>query len=139
MDPASERLAGIAFGRFQVLPDRRDVLADGRPIKLGGRAFDVLMALVEARGAVVGKEALMARVWQGRAIEENSLAADVVARIGCGCRPGLDRCRLEPRKQPETLQCRSNTTPSTVIISQNRAIGSRTGRNMTRHCDGEVV
>ena len=51
MDPASERLAGIAFGRFQVLPDRPDVLVDGRPVKLGGRAFDVLMALIEARGA----------------------------------------------------------------------------------------
>jgi DNA-binding winged helix-turn-helix (wHTH) protein len=62
MDPASERLAGIAFGRFQVLPDRREVLADGWPIKLGGRAFDVLMALIEAHGAVVSKEALMARV-----------------------------------------------------------------------------
>src|SRR5580704_13064263 len=79
MDPASERLAGIAFGRFQVLPDQRDVLADGRPIKLGGRAFDVLMALIEARGAVVTKEALMARVWPGRIIEENSLAAQIAA------------------------------------------------------------
>jgi DNA-binding response OmpR family regulator len=78
MDPASERLAGIAFGRFQVLPDRREVLADGRPIKLGGRAFDVLIALIEARGAVVGKDALIARVWPGRIIEENSLAAQIV-------------------------------------------------------------
>ena len=57
MDPASERLPGIAFGRFQVLPDRREVLADGRPVKLGGRAFDVLMTLIEARGAVVSREA----------------------------------------------------------------------------------
>jgi predicted ATPase/DNA-binding winged helix-turn-helix (wHTH) protein len=79
MDPASERLAGIAFGRFQVLPDRREVLANGWPIKLGGRAFDVLMALIEARGAVVSKEALMARVWPGRIIEENSLAAQIAA------------------------------------------------------------
>jgi len=37
MDPASERPAGIAFGRFEVLPDQRDVLADGRPVKVGGR------------------------------------------------------------------------------------------------------
>jgi DNA-binding winged helix-turn-helix (wHTH) protein len=29
------------------------VLADGRPVKLGGRAFDVLMALFEACGTVV--------------------------------------------------------------------------------------
>jgi hypothetical protein len=65
--------------------------------------------------------------------------SDVVARIGCGCRPGLDRCRLEPRKQPETPRCHSNTTPNTVIISRNRAIGSRTGRNMTRPCDGVAV
>jgi len=79
MDPASEQPAGIAFGRFQVLPDRREVLADGQPVKLGGRAFDVLMALIEARGAVVSKEALMARVWQGRIIAGNSLPAHIAA------------------------------------------------------------
>src|SRR6266850_7428923 len=79
MNPASERLAGIAFGRFQVSPDRREVLADGRPVKLGGRAFDVLIALIEARGAVVRKDALMARVWPGRIIEENSLASQIAA------------------------------------------------------------
>ena len=62
MDPASERLPGIAFGRFQVLPDQRDVLADGRPVKLGGRAFDVLMALIDARGGVVNRNALMGRL-----------------------------------------------------------------------------
>ena len=56
MDPASAPPAGIAFGRFLVLPHRREVLADGRPVKLGGRAFDVLMALIEARGAVVSQE-----------------------------------------------------------------------------------
>jgi predicted ATPase/DNA-binding winged helix-turn-helix (wHTH) protein len=62
-----------------VLPHRRELLADGRPIKLGGRAFDVLMALIEARGAVVGKDALMARVWPDRIVEENSLQAQISA------------------------------------------------------------
>jgi DNA-binding winged helix-turn-helix (wHTH) protein len=62
MERASKIAAGVAFGRFRVLPHRRELLADGRPIKLGGRAFDVLMALIEARGEVVGKDALMARV-----------------------------------------------------------------------------
>ena len=79
MDPASETPASIAFGRFRVVPHRRELLADGRPIKLGGRAFDVLMALIEARGAVVGKDALMARVWPDRVIEENNLQAQVSA------------------------------------------------------------
>jgi DNA-binding winged helix-turn-helix (wHTH) protein len=92
MDPASERPAGIAFGRFQVLPDRREVLADGRPVKLGGRAFDVLMALIEARGAVVRKDTLMARVWPGRIIEENSLAAQIAAlRAAFGAERALIR------------------------------------------------
>ena len=92
MDPASERLAGIAFGRFQVSPDRREVLADGRPVKLGGRAFDVLMALIEARGAVVSKDALMTRVWPGRIIEENSLASQIAAlRAALGAERGLIR------------------------------------------------
>jgi len=79
MDPASEAPASLAFGRFRVLPHRRELLADGRPIKLGGRAFDVLMALIEARGAVVGKDALMARVWPNRIVEENSLQAQISA------------------------------------------------------------
>src|SRR5216683_2580273 len=63
----------IEFGRFRVLPHRRALLADGRPLDLGGRAFDVLMVLIEASGAVVSKDALMNRVWPDRIIEENSL------------------------------------------------------------------
>jgi DNA-binding winged helix-turn-helix (wHTH) protein len=52
MDPAPSP-AAIEFGRFWVLPHRRELLADGQPVKLRGRAFDVLMALIEARGAVL--------------------------------------------------------------------------------------
>ncbi len=79
MDPASENTASVTFGRFRVLPHRRELLADGRPIKLGGRAFDVLMALVEAPGAVVDKDALMQRVWPDRIVEENALQAQISA------------------------------------------------------------
>jgi predicted ATPase/DNA-binding winged helix-turn-helix (wHTH) protein len=79
MGPASEPKASVAFGRFRVLPHRRELLADGRPIKLGGRAFDVLMALIDARGAVIGKDALMARVWSDRIVEENNLQAQISA------------------------------------------------------------
>src|SRR5271170_2670762 len=79
MDLASEPAADIAFGRFQVLPHRRELLADGQPIKLGGRAFDVLMALIEARGEIVGRRALMARVWPGRVVDENNLQSQIAA------------------------------------------------------------
>ena len=79
MDPASEPTASLAFGRFRVLPHRRELLADSGPIRLGGRAFDVLMALIEARGAVVGKDALMRCVWPNRIVEENSLQVQISA------------------------------------------------------------
>ena len=79
MDPAIKPLGSLAFGRFQVLPHRRELLADGESLKLGGRAYDVLMTLIEARGAVVSRNALMARVWPGRAVEENALQAQISA------------------------------------------------------------
>jgi DNA-binding winged helix-turn-helix (wHTH) protein len=62
-----------------VLPHRRELLAEGQPLDLGGRAFDVLMALIEASGAVVSKDALMHRVWPNRVVEENSLQAQIAA------------------------------------------------------------
>ena len=92
MDPASEPPASVAFGPFRVLPHRRELLANGQPIKLGGRAFDVLMALIEARGAVVGKDALMQRVWPSRIVEENSLQAQISAlRVAFGAERELIR------------------------------------------------
>src|ERR1700678_2405594 len=75
----SDLPAGMDFGRFRVLPRRRELLVDGQPAELGGRAFDVLMALIEARGAVVSKDALMQRVWPGRIVEENNLQAQISA------------------------------------------------------------
>jgi DNA-binding winged helix-turn-helix (wHTH) protein len=68
MDPAFEKSASVAFGRFLVFPHRRELLADDQPIRLGGRAFGVLMALIEARGAVLSKDALMNRVWPDRIV-----------------------------------------------------------------------
>jgi predicted ATPase/DNA-binding winged helix-turn-helix (wHTH) protein len=78
MDPA-ETPAAIEFGRFRIVPHRREVLAEGRPLELGGRAFDVLMALIEASGAVVSTDALMNRVWPDRIVEENNLHAQISA------------------------------------------------------------
>src|SRR5882762_7680445 len=78
MDPTSETPAIIEFGHFRVAPRRRELLADGRPIHLGGRSFDVLMALIKASGAVVGKDALMDCVWPNR-VEENSLHVQISA------------------------------------------------------------
>ena len=51
MGSVSESPASFEFGRFRILPQRREVFTDGRLMELGGRAFDVLVALIEAQGA----------------------------------------------------------------------------------------
>jgi DNA-binding winged helix-turn-helix (wHTH) protein len=51
--PAAE--TAIEFGRFHVLPRQRQLLADGVPTGLGTRAFDLLLLLLEADGALVTK------------------------------------------------------------------------------------
>jgi len=49
------------------------------PVKLGGRAFDVLLALVERRERTVSKNELMELVWPTVVVEENNLQVQVVA------------------------------------------------------------
>ncbi len=69
----------IAFGGFRLLPHRRKLLAGDEAIKLGGRAFDLLLALIETPGAIVSKDDLAARVWPGRVVSENNLQAQILA------------------------------------------------------------
>ncbi len=69
----------IAFGRFRMLPRGRVLLADDKPIKLGGRAFDLLMVLIESRGSVVSKGDLMALVWPSRLVTETNLQTQILA------------------------------------------------------------
>jgi predicted ATPase/DNA-binding winged helix-turn-helix (wHTH) protein len=75
----SDLPAIIQFGHFSIFPHRRELRAAGRPIRLGGRAFDVLMTLIEASGAVVSKDELLSRAWQGRIVDENRLASEISA------------------------------------------------------------
>ncbi len=79
MSQRSDAPATVEFGRFAVLPLRRELLADGSPIELGGRAFDVLMALIEAGGAVLSKDELIGRVWPGRVVEDNNLQVQIAS------------------------------------------------------------
>ena len=58
---------------------RRELWRDGAPVRLGSRALDVLSALAAAKGNVVTKDGLLARVWPGLAVEENNLQVQVSA------------------------------------------------------------
>src|SRR6202040_98245 len=63
----------LKFGRFQVLPHRREFVSEGVPVPLGSRAFDVLMVLIEAGGELVTKDEILSRGWPEMVVEEHSL------------------------------------------------------------------
>jgi predicted ATPase/DNA-binding winged helix-turn-helix (wHTH) protein len=133
MDPA-QAPAAIEFGRFRVLPHRRELLAEGRPLELGGRAFDVLMVLIEASGAVVSKDVLMNRVWPDRIVEENSLQAQISAlRRAFGADRDLVRT-IAGRGYQFTGEIRSvSATPNTQAtagVAQATPVPSRSLTNL---------
>jgi len=75
----SHTLQSFKFGRFEVRSAQRSVLADGSPLPVGARAFDVLVALIERRDRVVGGEELFELAWPGLVVEENNLRQQVAA------------------------------------------------------------
>src|SRR6266481_3727020 len=74
---ASER--AISFGPFRLVPTQRLLLEDDNPVRVGSRALDILTALVERPGELVGKHELMARVWRDTFVEEGNLKFQVGA------------------------------------------------------------
>ena len=69
--------AAYRFGSFELHPDQRRLLVNGRPVPLGPRAFDVLLALVERPGQLVSKNELLDLVWPGLVVEENNLQVQI--------------------------------------------------------------
>jgi DNA-binding winged helix-turn-helix (wHTH) protein len=67
------------FGRVQVRPAERQVLVDGEAVGLVGRAYDLLLALIDRRDRVVTKGELLDLVWPGVVVEEHNLHTQVSA------------------------------------------------------------
>src|SRR5882757_7260953 len=69
----------ISFGPFLLSPSERVLKKGDQPVKLGGRAFDILLVLVQQTGEVVGHKELLAKVWPGVFVEEVSLRVHIAA------------------------------------------------------------
>ncbi|WP_454631485.1 ATP-binding protein [Bradyrhizobium cenepequi] len=67
----------VSFGPFRLHVGQRRLEKDGNPIQLGGRALDLLIALVERAGMVVSKNDLLAMVWPEVIVDEGSLRVQV--------------------------------------------------------------
>ena len=67
------------FGSFQLVPAQRLLLNNGRPLRLGSRALEVLIALAECAGDTVSKDELIGRVWPDTVVDEGALRVHVAA------------------------------------------------------------
>jgi non-specific serine/threonine protein kinase len=71
--------AEYRFDRFRLRPGERQLLEGDRPVKLGARAFDILVLLVQGRDRALPKGELMERVWPRVIVEENNLQVQIAA------------------------------------------------------------
>ena len=65
------------FGPFRLFSAARLLLKDDRPVAMGSRAFDILLALTERPGEVVDRRHLIKRAWPGMIVEEANLRVNV--------------------------------------------------------------
>jgi DNA-binding winged helix-turn-helix (wHTH) protein len=79
------------FGPFLLQPERQLLLKRDVPVRIGGRALDLLTILVERAGEIVSKGELISRAWPDTFVEEGNLKVN----IG-GLRRALGECPANP-------------------------------------------
>ncbi|KPG89215.1 transcriptional regulator [Pseudomonas sp. RIT-PI-q] len=69
----------LRFGPYAFHLRQRLILDGDRPLRMGGRALDILQVLVERAGEVVSKDELIAHVWPTSVVEEINLRVHIAA------------------------------------------------------------
>jgi predicted ATPase/DNA-binding winged helix-turn-helix (wHTH) protein len=88
-DLAEATHLGFSFGPFALIPERQMLLERGNPVRVGGRALDILTVLVIRAGELVSKRELLASVWPNTVVEEGNLKVNMAAlRRALGDGPG---------------------------------------------------
>lgn len=72
------RAEPFRLGSLVVNPATREVSRDGESEILEPRVMQVLVALFEAKGAVVSRDELVARCWDGRIVGDNAITRVIV-------------------------------------------------------------
>ena len=78
-DDARLERSTVVFGPFRLRAAERLLEKDGLPVRVGSRALDILIALVDDAPDVVGKRDLIKRVWGGLVVDDGSLRYHIVA------------------------------------------------------------
>src|SRR6266403_1730036 len=77
--PEQDRHRVYEFGGRELDLARCELRVRGVPVPLGGRAFQIFAVLVQSAGELVTRDELMARVWPGAIVEENTLEVHISA------------------------------------------------------------
>eukprot|EP01133_Synstelium_polycarpum_P025291 gene25291-30359_t len=66
-------IPAFVFGPFRLLPLERLLFDGERALRLGSRAMDLLLALLERAGEIVDKNELLAIVWPNAVVDDATL------------------------------------------------------------------
>jgi DNA-binding winged helix-turn-helix (wHTH) protein len=81
------------FGPFRLLPARFLLLEGDKPVRLGSRALEILVLLLERPSELVSKQELMTRVWPNIFVEPANLTVHMSA-LRRALRDGYDGNRF---------------------------------------------
>jgi len=113
----------IRLGDAWVSLERQEAFRDGAPVRLGGRAYAVLQALLEAPNRVVTKDELLSAAWPDAVVEENNLQVQISAlRKGLG----LDARVLEtlPRRGYRLHRAQDAATAQAPMVASPADLGA---------------
>lgn len=74
-----KEVGSYEFGDFRVDPERQQLTRQGKQVQIRPRHFEVLLFLLENRGQVVTREAILDQAWTGLAIEDANLSQAIHA------------------------------------------------------------
>lgn len=72
-------MLSYSFGPYVLVPERQSLMRDHTTVRVGSRALEILAALIERPGELVGKAELVSRVWPDTFVEESNLKVNVAA------------------------------------------------------------
>ncbi len=128
----------FVFGSFRLIPAQRMLLDGGGPARLGSRAMDILIALVESAGKTIRTDQLIARTWPDTIVDEGTLRVHVAAlrrALGDGRagkryivnNPGRGYTFVAPvigeRRSPATAAPHGTTAASNLPVPLTRLVG----------------
>jgi predicted ATPase/DNA-binding winged helix-turn-helix (wHTH) protein len=67
----------FAFGPFRLIPSQQVLVRENRPLKLGGRALDILHLLLMRAGEEVSKNELIEFAWPNVSVDESNLKVHI--------------------------------------------------------------